>query len=120
MRAQRQNPFSEAKSTEKGALIVNMTMVTDRYTKMLHRLRLPTMDSPAAYIRDSATAERHLFFCKLDINNMFWSCHTPASEANSVRFGARAAKCTASTASHSDGRTTPLWRRSSSRRHWRR
>ena len=63
--------FPKAKLAEKGALIVNMTTVNDRCMKSQHRLCLPTMKSLAAYMQDSATAERQVFFCKLDINNMF-------------------------------------------------
>ena len=66
-----------------------MTTVNDRCTRLQHRLRLPTMESLAAYLRSVATAGRTTYFCKLDVSNMFWSCRLPKSEAGNVRFGVR-------------------------------
>ena len=92
-RAPNTRAFPKTKSAEKGALIVNMTTVDDRCTKVLHRLQLPTMESLAAYLRKAVKTRQHIFFCKLDVCNMFWSCHTPEHEANSIRSGVRDTVC---------------------------
>ena len=88
-RAPHAQAFTKAKSQEKGSLIINMTTVNDRCTRLQHRLRLPTMESLAAYLRTAASAGRFTYFCKLNVSSMFWSCRLPRSEAGNVRFGVR-------------------------------
>ena len=71
MAAPNARAFTKAKSQEKGSLIINMTTVNERCTRLQHRLRLPTMESLATYLRSAATAGRTTYFCNLDVSNMF-------------------------------------------------
>ena len=70
-RAPNARAFTKAQSQEEGSLIINITTVNDRCTKLQHRLRLPTMESLATYLRSAAAAGRTTYFCKLDVSNMF-------------------------------------------------
>ena len=66
-----------------------MITVNERCSKLTHKLRLPTMESLADFLRAAAKSGRSTYLCKLNVSNMFWSCMLPEPEARNIHFGVR-------------------------------
>ena len=78
--------YLKPKSAQKCALIVNMIPINDRCLPP-PPFTLPSLDSLAHVITVALLRGRPLYFTKLDISNMFWSCKVPAEHRHAVRIG---------------------------------
>ena len=77
--------FAKPKSSDKGALIIDMRTINSRCVDSTPRFRLPTLEHlKHALSRSSSQA---IFFCKLDISNHFWSCKLPPAAQHKIRVG---------------------------------
>ena len=68
-------------------MIINMVPLNDRYAAPGQRMRLPTLENLGETFREAAHNSRTMWFCKLDVANMFWSCWVPEEEKSAIRIG---------------------------------
>ena len=79
--------FTKPKSQEKGSLIINMVPLNKRCQRPNTRLQLPTLEELGDTFREAAGKGQAIWFCKLDVANMFWSCWMPEQERGTIRIG---------------------------------
>ena len=79
--------FTKSKSATKGAMIINMVPLNARCAVPGQQIKLPTLEHLGVTFRQAAGDSRHLWFCKLDVANMFWSCWMLKEERNTIRIG---------------------------------
>ena len=79
--------FTKPKSQEKGSLIINMVPLNKRCQRPSTRLQLPTLEELGDTFREAAGNRQTIWFCKLDVANMFWSCWLPEQERGTIRIG---------------------------------
>ena len=79
--------FTKPKSQEKGSLIINMVPLNKRCQRPCTRLQLPTLEELGDTFREAAGTRQTIWFCKLDVANMFWSCWMPEQERGTIRIG---------------------------------
>ena len=80
--------YLKPKSVQKCALIVNMIRVNDHCLPP-PPFKLPQLDELTHTITLSLIRGTPLYFTKLDISNMFWSCKVPPEYRHTVRIGVR-------------------------------
>ena len=79
--------FTKSKSATKGAMIINMVPLNAGCAAPGQRIKLPTLEHLGDTFWQAARDSRTLWFCKLDVANMFWSCWMPEEERNTIRIG---------------------------------
>ena len=79
--------FTKYKLASKGAMIINMVPLNARCAATGQRIRLPTLENLGDTFREAARNSRTMWFCKLEVANMFWSCWVPEEEKNTIRIG---------------------------------
>ena len=77
--------FTKYKSASKGAMIINMVHLNPRCAAPGQRIRLPTLENLGDTFREAARNSRTMWFCKLDVANMFWS--VLEEERSAIRIG---------------------------------
>ena len=79
--------FTKHKSASKGAMILNMVPLNARCPALGQRIKLPTLENLGDTFREAARVSRTMWFCKLHVANMFWSCWVPEEEKSAIRIG---------------------------------
>ena len=79
--------FTKYKSASKGAMIINMVPLNTKCVAPGQRIKLPTLENLGDTFREAARNSRTMWFCTLDVVNMFWSCWVPEEEKNAIRIG---------------------------------
>ena len=79
--------FTKCKSATKGAMIINMVPLNARCGAPGQRIKLPTLEHLGDTFQEAARDSRTMWFCKLDVANMFWSCWMPEEERSTIRIG---------------------------------
>ena len=79
--------YLKPKSAQKCAMIVNMIPINDHCLPPPPPFTLPHLDALAHTITVALLRRQPLFFTKLDISNMFWTCKMPAEHRHAVRIG---------------------------------
>ena len=68
-------------------MIINMVPLNARCATPGQRIRLPTLENLGDTFREAACTSRTMWFCKLDVANMFRSCWVPQEEKSANRIG---------------------------------
>ena len=79
--------FTKPKSHEKGSLIIIMVLLNKRCQRPSTRLQLPTLEELGDTFREAAGRDQAMWFCKLDVANMFWSWWMPEQDRGTIRIG---------------------------------
>ena len=69
--------FGKRKSATKGAFIVDARVVNHMSAPPTERLRLPSLEQMGATVSLMRHLQLRVYFTKLDISNMFYTCRTP-------------------------------------------
>ena len=78
--------FTKYKSASKGAMIINMVPLNARCAALGQRIKQPTLENLGDTFREAARNLHIMWFCKLDVVNMFWSCWVPEEEQSTIRI----------------------------------
>ena len=79
--------FTKNKLASKGAMIINMVPPNARCAAPRQRIKLPTLENLGDTFWEAARESRTMWFCKLDVANMSWSCWVPEEEKSAIRIG---------------------------------